>query len=79
MKPIDIPSAELELLAGSEGLKAIFAEMEREAFDELLCLPWWASRKRMAALLERVRAARDVQARIRALKALRSRNAGQRT
>ncbi|BCH30272.1 hypothetical protein MesoLjLc_22020 [Mesorhizobium sp. L-8-10] len=78
MKPNGIPSSELEFLVGSEGLKSVFEEIEREAFEELLRLPWWASRKRMAALLERVRATREVQARIRALKALRSRNAGQR-
>ncbi len=78
MKLNDIPSSELEFLASSEGLKAAFADIEQDAFNQLLALPWWASRKRMAALLERIRVARDVQGRIRALKALRSRSAGQR-
>lgn len=77
MKPIDIPIAEIELLANSEGLKAIFEDIERDAFEELLRLPFWASRKRHVALIQRALVVRDVQSRIKSLRALKKRSAGQ--
>jgi hypothetical protein len=72
MKPSEIPSSELEFLATSEGLAAIFEELERDTFEELMRLPIWASRKRQNALIQRVSVIRDVQHRIRSLKAIRS-------
>jgi hypothetical protein len=78
MNTNDIPSSELEFLANSEGLVAVFAELEKDTFEELMRLPFWASRKRQNALLQRVQVIRDVQSRIRSLKALKGRTAGQR-
>jgi hypothetical protein len=71
MKVGDIPLSELELLANSEALAVIFAEIEQDAIEQMLRLPWWASRKRFAALQQRVLVVRDVASRIRALRALR--------
>jgi len=78
MKLSEIPSSELEFLANSEGLKAVFVDLERSTFEELMRLPFWASRKRQSALIQRVQVIRDVQARLRSLKAMRSTSGGQR-
>lgn len=65
----DIPTAEIEYLAKSEALQTIFDGLERDALEELLRLPMWASRKRKDALVMRMTVLRDVRQRIRFLKA----------
>lgn len=78
MKLTDIPSSELEFLANSEGLRAVFEDMEKRTFEQMVDLPFWASRKRMAALVERIRVIRDVQNTIAGLRAYSKVSAGQR-
>ncbi len=69
-----IADAELEYLAASAedgALADVFKSLESETFEELLRLPFWASRKRKDGLVHRVQVIRDLRRRIRLLRATR--------
>lgn len=67
----NIPTAEIEYLAGSDALRAVFDELEADALEELLRLPFWASRRRKDGLVLKIQIMREVRDRIALLKALR--------
>lgn len=63
----EIKAAAYRQLAENSELNEVFAELERDTFEDLLRLPMWTSARKRNALIERVKVIRDLQQRIKHL------------